>query len=1427
MSRDWASSSLPVEILLGRLSTIALQIQQCRELGELIQNAIEAARDLLQTDRVIIYRFLPNRDGVVAFESIGAEAHPILGQLIYDPCLDAQWVERYQQGQTTAIADIHTAHIPACYVEFLDRIQVRANLVVPILSQGNLWGLLIAHHCHRPRNWQPLDVQVLQHIAIHLGIAIQQAALHQHDPQQYNPDSSHPNQPDTKLDKSKILLAEAQRVARIGNWEYDLTTRKNTWTEELFYLFNRDPSSGEPPYEEQYRLCHPDDWAPLHAAMANALALGKPYHLVFRVPQADDSIRYLEAIGQADQDEQGQVIRLYGTVQDITERKRIELALQHSEEQRRFILDATQVGLWDWNMLTGELIWTENTFRLLGYAPEEVTPTQAAWRDRVHPDDVASLDQALQRDIESQTGGEVEYRVVFPDGSVHWLLGKGRVIFNELGKPIRMVGSLLDISDRKATELALQQSESRFRRIVDSNIVGVILCSPTGEILETNDAFLQMLGYTQAEWLAGHLRWDTITPADYHAVDAAAVEHLLTQGWMRPFEKEYIRKDGSRVAVMVGGALVDDDRDWITAVILDISDRKRNEAEQQQRAALIQNIAQGVSAATGAAFFQSLVRYLIRSLDVSQAFVGELVAPDKTQIKIIAGVNTDQVLDGLEYPIAGTPCEQVVKQGFCLYPERVQQIFPTDEALQATGGQSYVGIPLVSSTGEVMGLIGIINHQPLADAQWVEEVLTIFAIRAASELERQQSEVLLRRYERIISATPDCISLLDRNYVYQVINQTYLKWNQKSYEEIIGHSVSDLLGQDFFETASKPLLDRCLSEGTSQVVESWLNYGDGQRRFVRATYAPYIDPDGSISGVVINVHNLTDLKLAEEALTDSEERFRQMAERIHEVFWMSDVEFTQMLYVSPAYEEIWGRSCESLYEQPRSFLDVVHPDDYEQVIETIYQQRLDGFSHEYRLLHPDGSIRWIWERAFLVLDADGKPYRLVGVSQDISDRKQTEAQLIHSAFHDALTDLPNRDLFMQRLELALHHAQRSEAYHFAVLFMDLDQFKVINDSLGHLVGDQLLISIARKLQSMIRTTDLVARLGGDEFVVLLEDIEGLEEAIRVSERVCTELQSSLVLEGRTVFTSASIGIVLGNHTYHHASDVLRDADIAMYRAKLQGRARYEVFDAEMHTQAFQRMHLENELRRAIEQQEFVIYYQPIVALDTRHLVGFEALVRWQHPTRGLIAPGGFIAIAEDTGLIVALDRWLLGAVSQQLAVWHQQFPQSSSIKVSVNLSGRTLREPHLVETIGQILQATNLPRNCLTLEITESMLIENIEAAIEVLSQLRQQGVQISIDDFGTGYSSLSYLYRLPVDTLKIDQSFVSQMQISSGRNHKIVQTIITLSNQLELEAIAEGIETQQQLQWLQELGCELGQGYLFAKPLPAQTATAFLTQLT
>ncbi|MEE3717070.1 EAL domain-containing protein [Tumidithrix elongata RA019] len=444
--------------------------------------------------------------------------------------------------------------------------------------------------------------------------------------------------------------------------------------------------------------------------------------------------------------------------------------------------------------------------------------------------------------------------------------------------------------------------------------------------------------------------------------------------------------------------------------------------------------------------------------------------------------------------------------------------------------------------------------------------------------------------------------------------------------------------------------------------------------------------------------------------------------------------------------------------------------------------------------------------------------------------EERTVMLIHNALYDALTDLPNRKLLMERLECAIIQANQTENYTFAVLFLDLDGFKMINDSLGHLVGDRLLIDIAQTIQTKINETDLASRylasrLGGDEFVILLEDIADIQDALRIAERLFEEFQTPFKLNEREIFITTSIGIVLGTPDYTRASDLLRDADIAMYRAKAQGRNSYKIFDAEMHTQAVNRLTLETDLRKALEREEFVVYYQPIVDIVGDRLIGFEALVRWQHPTRGFVSPAEFIPAAEENGSIVPLDSWMFEKACQQMAIWKSKYPSHFPLKISINLSAQDLRKASFIEDIDRIQSETGLEGSAIALEITESMLIENIKKTIDLLTQLKERKIQISIDDFGTGYSSLNYLHRFPADNLKIDYSFVSQMQ-QGNRNYQVVSTIIALSNHLGLDVVAEGIETPQQLQWLQQLGCEFGQGYLFSKPLSVkEIETLFLCE--
>ncbi len=429
--------------------------------------------------------------------------------------------------------------------------------------------------------------------------------------------------------------------------------------------------------------------------------------------------------------------------------------------------------------------------------------------------------------------------------------------------------------------------------------------------------------------------------------------------------------------------------------------------------------------------------------------------------------------------------------------------------------------------------------------------------------------------------------------------------------------------------------------------------------------------------------------------------------------------------------------------------------------------------------------------------------------------------IIHNALHDPLTDLPNRRFLLDRIDQSIKRSHQLDSYGYAILFLDLDQFKVVNDSLGHIIGDQLLISISKKLKAHLEDVYLVARFGGDEFVILLEYIANIDEVVKIAERILNDFQVPLILNGGEIFINVSIGIVLGTKNYHQAADLLRDSDLAMYKAKAQGRNSYKIFDVKMHNQAIKRLTLETDLRNAIDRQEFMVYYQPIVdILNSDRLIGFEALVRWQHPTSGMISPIDFVTIAEETGAIVALDSWVFHEACKQLAKWQAKSTCSPALKMSINLSVQDIRNPHLLTDIDRILAETGLDGKSLSLEITESILIADIEQIIDLLTQIKARNIQVSIDDFGTGYSSLNYIHRLPVDYLKIDRSFINQMQEAS-RNCQIVRTIIALSNQLGLAVVAEGIETLEQLQILRDLKCEFGQGYLFSKPLSVQEIEA------
>ncbi len=567
---------------------------------------------------------------------------------------------------------------------------------------------------------------------------------------------------------------------------------------------------------------------------------------------------------------------------------------------------------------------------------------------------------------------------------------------------------------------------------------------------------------------------------------------------------------------------------------------------------------------------------------------------------------------------------------------------------------------------------------------------------------------------------------------------------------------------------------------------------------------------------------------AEAALSESEQRYALVVQGTNDGIWDWNLKIN-VVYFSPRWKAMLGFGESEIGSSIEEWYSRVHASDIvllKQKVIDYLEGRTANFENEYRIAHKNGTYLWVISRGFVLKDADGKAYRLAGSLTDITNRKQAEEKLLYYAFHDALTGLANRALFINQLEQTIKLAKRHEDYLFAVLFLDLDRFKMINDSLGHLVGDQLLIALAQRLKSCLRSSDTFARLGGDEFVILLENIHSTNEGLLVAERIQQQLNLPFNLDGREVFITASIGVILSTTGYTRPEELLRDADTAMYKAKAVSRGCYQVFDITMHSQAMELLQLHTDLQRAILNQEFQLYYQPIVSLVNNTITGFEALVRWQHPERGLLSPAEFIPLAEETGLIIPLGLWVLREACCAIHSWQVEFPTNPPLFISVNVSGKQLSQPNLVEQLKQILQESKIDAKSLKLELTESVLMENLEMAEALLIQLHSLGIGLSIDDFGTGYSSLSYLHRFRFDTLKIDRSFIHNMDVNVEKS-QIIRTIIALAWNLGMDAVAEGIETKTQLSQLQSLKCEFGQGYLFSKPLHKEGIEALLAQFS
>jgi diguanylate cyclase (GGDEF)-like protein/PAS domain S-box-containing protein len=691
------------------------------------------------------------------------------------------------------------------------------------------------------------------------------------------------------------------------------------------------------------------------------------------------------------------------------------------------------------------------------------------------------------------------------------------------------------------------------------------------------------------------------------------------------------------------------------------------------------------------------------------------------------------------------------------------------------------------------------------------------AFGAAAE-EGAQTEHLFRS---LLSSVGEGIVVWDTDLRFRI-------WNPFM-EDLTGYFAAEVLGRklpELFPTMHRAasIVRRALS---GQIVRSpdlrYQHRTGGNGGWISGVCSPHVGPDGAIVGAIATVSEVTARRRGEAALRRSEARYRRLFEESRDAILVTTPD-GRVLDANAAAVELLGRSRRELLAAGTLELWADGADRVR--LMTDLDRSGSIREREVVLRRSDGQVVTCLLSSIGLRDAAGEIVSYQSILHDVTLRKAAEEQLLHAGLHDALTALPNRALFLDRADHLVKRAARRPSESFALLFLDVDRFRYVNESLGHPTGDQLLMAVARRIESCLRQEDTVARFGGDEFAVLLESIGDPADAVRVAERIQDELARPIVMGEQEVFATASIGIVPWAPGYARAEEMLRDADTAMNRAKVGGRARHEIFAEEMHADVVARLRLETQLRHAVERGQMVLHYQPIVGLESGQLAGFEALVRWAHPARGLLAPAEFIGLAEETGLIVPIGSWVLREACSQLRRWQDDAPEAGDLTMNVNLSARQFLQPDLIEDMDVVLAETSVDPRSLAVEITESVFLENAEASGRVLRQLRDRGVRVCIDDFGTGYSSLGYLRRFPVDSLKIDRSFVSGLDAEGG-NPKLVRAIISLAQSLELTAIAEGVETAAQRRIVREMGARLGQGHLFASALDARHATELLARPT
>jgi diguanylate cyclase (GGDEF)-like protein/PAS domain S-box-containing protein len=1089
----------------------------------------------------------------------------------------------------------------------------------------------------------------------------------------------------------------------------------------------------------------------------------------------------------------------------------------------------------------GNFIHLNPRWQRLGYENNELLTRP--FLDFVHPQDREGTSQAFQKLLSGQDLAQFANRYRTINGDYLWLSWTAR----RDSQSGLIYAVARDVTEFKATQSALESTLGEYSLLESAlqlSPVSVFFIDRSGECTFCQGEVLQA-GASDAVIAQGRNIFEQLKPT---SESLQALQKVLLgeeQRWLVFWGGRYLEYHARPFC------LHPDEVYGAVGVVQDITEQHR--INRQLQSQLIQQaaVAQLGRAALGfpnpEVLAQRAAELLVEVLEVEYCSVFELLPNGQTLI-LQAGV-------GWRSGLVGTACVGVRSDSLIGYTLDLDEPVVIEDFLVETrfsgppmlhNHRVVAGVSLtVGDHDAPFGVLGVysISHRTFSenDISFVQAITNVLSAAFA----RHRGDEWLHLMEQAIASTSTGIVIADTRLPDNPI--TYVN---PAFEKITGYSAAEVLGHNCRFLQGDATQSEALEELRSALIEGrecnvlLKNYRrDGQIFWNNLYVAPIHDVNHTLTHFIGAQNDITDLVNTETALRESERRLDSILSSVEAVIWSIDAQTGRTLYLNPAGEAVYGRTLEEFYRDPTLWLETIHPEDRGRVsAERELLRRSERLDLEYRIIRPSGDVRWLYSRCSPIKNEQGVIVRFDCIDTDITDIKEAEEQLRHNAFYDKLTSLPNRSLFIDRLNHTIQRSKRRGGFMFAVLFLDLDGFKVVNDSLGHLAGDLLLVQIARRLEQCLRPSDTLARLGGDEFTILLEDIFQLQDATKVVNRVLSALQTPFEIFDRDVFTNVSVGIALGSGRqlpdvlsqgsesigyYTQPSDVLRDADIAMYRAKKSGKGCYCVFDREMHADAVARLQLETDLRLAIEAEQLQVFYQPIIALGSGKIAGFEALVRWQHPDRGFISPAEFIPIAEETGDIIKIGSWVLQQSCQQLQDWKEMFrdfPDLEPLTVAVNLSAKQLAQSDLLPDIDRILATTKLQPQALKLEITESAIVENPATAVRILQALHERAITLCIDDFGTGYSSLSYLHRFPMDVLKVDRSFVTDID-TGEKNQEIVNAIIQLAHHLNMETIAEGIETEAERAVLEQFNCDFGQGYWFSRPVDGTIATELLRQ--